>query len=586
MDSEKFEPIEEQKTKGNKSKVMIIGIVAILIILVLAVVVIAGNSNSEAVFKKQIDKMLTYKTVENYDTIKANWDLEMKIEGEATKGMGEFVELINDTKISINAEIDNETQEQVLGIKLDKSDDELIDAKAKLDSENQKIYLDLGQFFNKTIELDISDVLEDGMDTETTEPLNFMQFVTAQKAMAILRKEVKAEFKSEYFSTEKVTIENEKLTKNILKLTGRQFKEILENICTNLANNEEFIDCFEDENEVKDTLNEVKYELNDMDFSYDMQMEIDLYTKGIFTDVNRVDIVMTEDNETIAMEVTQKAEEEYTYKLLENNEGIMEGTIKIHTIDNKTEVEATAEAEDTKVTAKAAINTVYNEELTDINTQNAVKLEELSTTDVMALYGNFMGSKLYEIFEKIYGAANELPSNNATQNNLELESKNNNNSVSSKGTTPDNVVQTFDGEKIEFSIPNGYEKYSSDSDSYKLFEKETNDDSIDVDVSTTYSTLTEYIDEAKDMLEYYQEDEDYKNIQLSNVEEINVNGNKFSKIVLSYDYEFWEGRSEKREKAFFAYEIDSKYLYTVEVDNPNLMTEAELQQFLSIQRLD
>lgn len=574
MDSEKFEPINEQKTKGNKSKIMIIAIIAIILVLVLAVVAIAGNSNAEAIFKKQIDKILTYETADKYDTMKGSLDLEMKIEGEEADSISEITNLINDTKFSFNVETDSKTQTQIWGIQLNKAEDELINAKAKLDTESKKAYLDLGQFFNKKIEVDMADILDES-DLEDEEPLNFMQFLTAKKAMSILRKEVKAELKSEYFSTEKTTIDNENVTKNIFKVSGKQFEEILENVCTNLSNNQDFLDCFENENEVKSSLDEFKAELDEIEFSYDMQMEIDLYTKGIFKNINRVDIAMTEDGETIVAQITKSSNEEYAYQLLENDEKVTEGTIKIHKADTKTEIEVVAEAEGIKATTKFSLNTVYNEPLTDFDTTNAVKAEELTTTDMMALYGNFMGSKLYEIFQQIYGTVEELPE--TTENEIP-------NLQSTQGNTADNVVKTYDGDTIEFSIPAGFEKYSSDSDSYKLFEKELEDNSIGVDVTIEYSTLEEYLNEVKETVKYYQEEEEYKNVQISDVQEIDVNGNKFSKVVISYEYGFSEEDSEKYEDTYIAYAINSDYLYTVEIENSNLINEAELQQFLTIQK--
>ncbi len=574
MDSEKFEPINEQKTKGNKSKIMIIAIIAIILVLVLAVVAIAGNSNAEAIFKKQIDKILTYETADKYDTMKGSLDLEMKIEGEEADSISEITNLVNDTKFSFNVETDSKTQTQIWGIQLNKAEDELINAKAKLDTESKKAYLDLGQFFNKKIEVDMADILDES-DLEDEEPLNFMQFLTAKKAMSILRKEVKAELKSEYFSTEKTTIDNENVTKNIFKVSGKQFEEILGNVCTNLSNNQDFLDCFENENEVKSSLDEFKAELDEIEFSYDMQMEIDLYTKGIFKNINRVDIAMTEDGETIVAQITKASDEEYAYQLLENDEKVTEGTIKIHKADTKTEIEVVAEAEGIKATTKFSLNTVYNEPLTDFDTTNAVKAEELTTTDMMALYGNFMGSKLYEIFQQIYGTVEELPE--TTENEIP-------NLQSTQGNTADNVVKTYDGDTIEFSIPAGFEKYSSDSDSYKLFEKELGDNSIGVDVTIEYSTLEEYLNEVKETVKYYQEEEEYKNVQISDVQEIDVNGNKFSKVVISYEYGFSEEDSEKYEDTYIAYEINSDYLYTVEIENSNLINEAELQQFLTIQK--
>ena len=148
---------------------------------------------------------------------------------------------------------------------------------------------------------------------------------------------------------------------------------------------------------------------------------------------------------------------------------------------------------------------------------------------------------------------------------------------------PDNIVETYEGKKVQFAIPEGFEVYASDSEHYKLFEKKLGDETIEVDVSIEYSTLDEYVQEIKEKAQYYEQEEEYHDIKVSDVEKINIDGNSFSKITLSYEYELWEGQSEKYEDIYIAKEIDSEYVYTVEVENSNLINDKELEPFLKIQ---
>ncbi len=579
MDTEKFEPINGQ-TKDNKlSKVMIITVIAIVLILAVAGIVMAGNSNSKAIFGKQIDKILTYEETENYDTAKFNMDFEMKVEGEG-EDTKEIANLMNDAKFSFNMEVDANSQEQLYGIKLEKAEEELLNAKVKLNVESKKAYLDLGQFFNKVIELDASEILEGDAEIGGAQSLTFTQLLSAKKAESILRKEVKEQLSEEYFSSEKVTVDNQKLTKNSLKMSGKEFKKVFEKICTNLSENEEFINCFKDSQEVKESLKEINYVIEDSEISDEMEFEIDLYTKGIFKTIERIDIIIIEEGDKIAIEITKKAEEEFTYKLLEDDEDIAEGTIKIHETNNQINVETTAEADETKVTVKASVAKSYNEQLTDLNTNDAVKAEELSTADVMALYGNFMGSKLYTIMEEMFSdTTNELTYD--SNDDFELETPEASQPESS--SLANNMLRTYNDQNIEIFIPDGYKMNTSD-EYYKLLTKEVNDDSIGVDISISYSTKDEYLDEIKDYVKYYEEDEDYRNVKLSEVEEIEANGNKFYKYVISYEYELWEDEIQKYEDAFLFSEIDSKNLYTVEIENINLMDDQDLQQFLAFKK--
>lgn len=582
MDSEKFEPVGEQKTKQS-SKIILIAIIVVLLILVPTIVVFARNSSAEAIFKKQIDKLFMTEKVEKYDTIKADVDLEMKVEGEDEDSIKQVADLLNDIKISFHVEKDQETQDQIFGVTLAKAQDKLVDAKAKMEGETQKTYVDLGEFFDKTIEMDTSEILEDELDNEASEGLDFVQMLYGKKAMAIAKKEIKDQFKKEYFETEKTTIDNEKVTKNVCKLTGKDFKDIIENVCTNLAKNEEFLDCFEDRIQVKESLEELKQEAQNSELSDDVQFEFDLYTKGFLNQIKRLDATIEEEGETFSVQITKVSDEEYAYALIDDNGDEIQGSVKIHKTDSKTEVISVAEVEGVKVTAKVAVDMVYNEELSEFKKNNVVKSEELTSTDIMTLYGNFMNSKLYEFVESIYSDTALLPS--GTESDLDSQDDETSNlNITSKDNLPNNKVKTYDNQEVEFSISDGFENYSSESERYKLFQKRNEKGKIDVKVAANYSSLSEYIERIQNKTQFYEEGDRYKNVQVSDVEQVNVNGNQFSKIIFSYEYELWDGQAEKYEDTYLACELDNENLYTVEIENSNNANPNEWEAFLKIKK--
>lgn len=397
MDSEKFEPIKEQNEKSGKVAKWMVGIIiAILVIIVLAIGVMAKNNSAEAIFEKQIDKLLAYEEAAQYDTIKMNVDLETDVQGTEDN-------FFDDTKVSFNMERDNDTQEELYGIKLTKADNELINAEAKIETETENAYINLGDLFDKTIEIDVSELLEDGAG-EVSESLNFMQLLSAKKVETILKKEIKEQLKSEYFSSEKTTIDDKTVTKNILKMSGKELKDFVRNVCTNLMENDEFIDCFEDGEDVKSTLREIILEVEESEISDDTYFEMDLYTTGLLAKVQRVDFAVTEDGATILVELTKVNDEEYTYKLLGNGEQILEGTLKVQMSDNDAQIELTAQVEETIVTVKASTKVVYNEELTDFDMSNVVESQQLTVEDIMTLYNNFLESELYDVIEEVSDA--------------------------------------------------------------------------------------------------------------------------------------------------------------------------------------
>ncbi len=399
---------ENQNESSNKSKKMllIVGIILIIIVALIAMVMVM-NKTPKAIFEEQIDKLLSYENAEDHKSMKMNMELSMNVEGgQETE---EMANLLNDAKMSFNVEVDNETKDEQYRIELTKGDNEIINASAKMDSESEKAYINLGELFNKTIEMDISEMFEDGANA--TESLNFMQLLTAKKAEAILKKEIKAQLKNEYFTSEKSTIDSENVTKNMLKMSGKELKDTIKTICQNLSQNDEFINCFENGDEVKSMLQDIIYEVDDDKISDDTYLELDLYTKGIFPKIVRVDFVITENNQEIRVQVTQVSNEEYAYQILQNNEQAIEGTVKIQDNDNQAKVEVTATAEGTTVTATATGNIVYDEELSQFDMNDVVATEELTMEDIMILYGNFLQSNLYDIIEQFSGDTSLMSGN-------------------------------------------------------------------------------------------------------------------------------------------------------------------------------
>lgn len=399
---------ENQNESSNKSKKMllIVGIILIIIVALIAMVMVM-NKTPKAIFEEQIDKLLSYENAEDHKSMKMNMELSMNVEGgQETE---EMANLLNDAKMSFNVEVDNETKDEQYRIELTKGDNEIINASAKMDSESEKAYINLGELFNKTIEMDISEMFEDGANA--TESLNFMQLLTAKKAEAILKKEIKAQLKNEYFTSEKSTIDSENVTKNMLKMSGKELKDTIKTICQNLSQNDEFINCFENGDEVKSMLQDIIYEVDDDKISDDTYLELDLYTKGIFPKIVRVDFVITENNQEIRIQVTQVSNEEYAYQILQNNEQAIEGTVKIQDNDNQAKVEVTATAEGTTVTATATGNVVYDEELSQFDMNDVVATEELTMEDIMILYGNFLQSNLYDIIEQFSGDTSLMSGN-------------------------------------------------------------------------------------------------------------------------------------------------------------------------------
>lgn len=388
----KFTATQEEFEKPKQGKKSIFIIIALLVVMIAIVgAYLLRLNQSRYIFDKKINQYFSTSEKVNYNTMKVNADLSLSVNG-VDADVQELGELVNDAKISINAEVDQETQEEIVGLKLTKNEKELLGINAKLEIKTDDMYMNLGELFDKTIKMKISEVYDADVSMFTTENVN-------PKASSIVMKELKAQLKDEYFSKEKVNIENENLIKNTMELPLEDVAAIIQNICENLSDNEEFLNYFENPEEIKESLQDISDEADTYIFEEDEYLTIDVYTKGFMKEIVRVDVSMDIEGDNYQMAFTKLSETEYSYKLYVDDEEQLSGKINYVNHENDFSIEFSVEAEGTQIAMKVAGNVVYNEALSDFDTSNTVNYKELTMDDMYEIMGNFMSSELYGIFD-------------------------------------------------------------------------------------------------------------------------------------------------------------------------------------------
>lgn len=592
-----FDPINSNSNENKKSKSVLFVLLALIIILVvLAGYYITKSSSARYLFDKKVDEIFSNgNETSDYETLKFNTEFEVSVNSKESEAK-EIADLINDSKFAFNTELNKTTQEEIVGLKWEKANDELINAEMKVEVDSKNLYINLGELFEKTIKLDISDLVDDEFEIAQTETLSLSQMVNAEKANKIFRKEIKEQLKDEYFSTEKVTIDDEKLTQNKLRMSEKEIYDVIKNVCNNLSENEEFLECYEDKEKVKGTFKEIIDSFDEADIEEDVYYEIDLYTKGIFKNIQRVDIVLEEDEEKITIQFNEKEDDIYTYKILEEEEVVAEGEANIEIDDDNFALDISVKADETEVKFKLSGNLVYDEEFSEFDTSSAVAIDKMTQDDYSELIQNFTNSKLYTLFTELLSTSGSFIDEDYSEEeddffeydedeeDNEKEEKDNVENTN-KSSLKENQLKTYNDDIISFTVPTGYEPYSrNDSERYKLYSKEVNDERIDVDVSIEYDTLQEYLESCQKIADYYKDEEDYSNIKVSDVESVEVNGKTFKKVTVSYDWTMFDDEVVTKEKSYFAYEIDKDNLYTVEINNPSLISKEDLNTFLTIEK--
>lgn len=412
---------EETKVKTKNTK----GLIAIIIAIILLIAIIGGAiyylsicSKTETILKKAIDNSINayQKAIQEdeYETIdtKIGADLKLDIE-EDNDEYTKVVDFINALDLQLNVQMDRENKQVVAKLESNYENDELLNADAYIDVEDGTLYMYLKDMFDKSIEFDIKDQIDE-MGEDVTEM--FSKTYTKEnkenlkKSSEIIKNELKNIVKTEYCSNEKeeITIngQNTKVTKNTISMTYEQLSDELIKLFTNLKDNQEFINCYENKEEVTDYLDELIKDLEHQKDSYeDTIINISLYTTGIMQKFVKLDIQVEDDSKNVAkVEIIKNSQDNYDFIASdEENKEIVKLNIKsINSNESTCTIEINV-PDTGKMTLNLNISYKINEAIDQIDTRNSIKEEDLTDEDRETLMNNFSESKLYEVMSELMG---------------------------------------------------------------------------------------------------------------------------------------------------------------------------------------
>ncbi len=424
----------EEQTKNNKGK----GLVAILISVILLIIIAIGAiyyfkvyTNTEQIYKRLIDSsMKSYQETaqkEEYKTINAkigaNIEVDLEYNDEQTK---KIVDLINALDIALNVQMDREDKKMLVKLESNYENDGLINANLYADVDKQKMYMNIEEIFDKYLEID--------MDEETSKSLTEIFEITytnedkenSEKAINIMKEELKKVIKTEYCSKEKeeITIKDKKVktSRNIISMTYEQLSEELITILTNLKDNQEYINCYKNPNDIEKTFEQLIENLESEKYSYkDLNVRFSIYTTGITQKVVKMDLEIEDEYEKIKLEINPIDKNNYEILLIDvnKNETIIKANIKSIS-DSESNCVIELNIPDLgKATLNLDISCTLNEEMEQFDNNNTMKIEELTEEESMKMLEKFTHTKLYEIINEFSGG---LLNNtiNSIDNNYEL----------------------------------------------------------------------------------------------------------------------------------------------------------------------
>lgn len=580
------EQINTKKPK-KKGKIILGIILAIIIIAIIALVAVyfLVFSTPQYIFASTVDSIFNMKA-QTYNTVKSAVTLNGSVQFE-DESINEQLTDLENFSINIGSQIDYQNQSEIVDLGLQYEDESVVGARFYF--KDGEMYTLLDGLYDDYIKVDLE-----------TEQANLMQELldltkvqgkqeNLIKAMSILGNEIKGQISNVGTfekSTEQMTLngENKNVTRVSLLFNAQEFSTVVINVCNNLANNNEFIQCFEES--PKDALLDIVASLEDGEPSSDDTVRISIYTQGLLNETIGfgLDLNLADNTElSINMNIMKETDDLYTVSYTQGDNYI-NGRIEIARAEN-TEENQTGDA---KITLEVSdLGTMelnmgyaysYNQAVDEVDTRNSVNAEDLTQEDMNTILENLMERPLIGDLLQLYimGQANDVLNNSG---NLIDQSNALNNYNNNLVLTSENQV-TNNAQIITYEVPTEliYNSINS-TDRFKYYE--TQDESINATTEFVWDGDEQVIIDTIDN-EYsaYQNNPFYSNVKVSDLLTLTVGNNTFNYKSMSYE----TSAGEIYQSIYLWYRLSDDAVYRVNIkSNRTTISDEMIMPFLNIQ---
>ena len=147
---------------------------------------------------------------------------------------------------------------------------------------------------------------------------------------------------------------------------------------TNLIENKEFLECFDESQ--KDNLKKAEKAIKEIETTGKNTIKISLYTKGLLNEVvgANIEVYSASEKQTIIVTITKEDKNVYKYDISMKAMGMKANIVKG---EAKLEVE---------------YNLVYDEKIDEINTENNINIKELTQDDMIGIMKKLTQNPLFE----------------------------------------------------------------------------------------------------------------------------------------------------------------------------------------------
>lgn len=412
-----------EENKKTFKMPLIIVVAMLILLLVGGIVYITNSSKPKNIYLGAINSFLDSAESDqgNIKTANATLGLGININSQNSQ-IAKVAEYINKAKITMNAQLDVEQEKEIVKLGVVYDNENVIDAKLSYKNQENNIYAKVEELFDKTfaIEIDEETKKQFNMIFEEAKNLKLEENAASRKVEKIFKETISDNLKDEYFTQEEIELEigeeKVKTKKSVLTLTDVQLQEVLSGIVKELKNNEEFMECYREEDkskvleilkELETTANEINSEITDTTFVFNV------YTKGISNKFVKFELVLKDQKTENVISLTKNDAENYeflvTNKYLSSAIGnteaqeVLSGMIMVKDVNDTTKdfvivlnIDGIGE-----VTVNLQVSYVINQPIENLDTSNSVNIESLTEIDQQKIMTNLQNMKIYTLVQNI-----------------------------------------------------------------------------------------------------------------------------------------------------------------------------------------
>ena len=370
----------EENNNGTPTKKSNKGLVAVLAIVIIAILVGVGYyfmkpTSPKDVFVGGINSVFDSsmkKMGEDVKKVNSTVVLSGNIES-SDEEVNQVAKYINEGKLTYNVQLDKEAKKLLLAANVDYQNENLLSGKVYYASGDENVYIYVQDLFDKYFKVNMKDATGSEVGSSSMDNLFDVDFsktigkVDYKKATNIIKDTVASNLKDEYFSKEKV----DGLTKNTMKITVGDLKQVIKNTVTSIKDNSEFMNCFEKKDDFKEIFEKLIEELNEKEEEDNYKLELSLYTKGMKNELEKMEI-----------KVNISETKQMVINIVEIEENKFEITSDI--------------PEFGKVKLNMEVKNDVNTDLESVNVSDSVDINNMTQADQLKIFGNLMNMKLYK----------------------------------------------------------------------------------------------------------------------------------------------------------------------------------------------